>query len=126
MQTIEIPPGDWARSLNEFSAMHDGWLISIDVLSNTLGAQPQIRELPLRGISAELRGADSTIAISAARADGEHITHIIHAPTRVRIERTPEGADVALQIESAEGTAAIVRFKTATLPVTVDGLPRHR
>jgi len=32
--------------------------------------------------------------------------------THVRIERTNEGADVALQIESEEGLAAILRFTT--------------
>jgi hypothetical protein len=40
----------------------------------------------------------------------------------VQIERTDEGADVAMQIESAEQTTTIVRFRTPAMPETVDGI----
>ncbi|MCC7415546.1 MAG: DUF5335 family protein [Acidobacteria bacterium] len=113
MRTIEIPQRDWPRALDEFSAAHEGWLVSLDVLGSAIGAQPQFRELPLRGVTAEIASSDPIITIAASRGDGEHITHIIHAPTHVRIERTNEGADVALQIESDEGDAAILRFRNA-------------
>lgn len=125
MRTVEVPPKDWARTLNEFSALHQGWLISLDVIAPSLGVQPQIRELPLRGVTAESGPHGPAITISAARADGEQITHLIPSPTHVRIERTNEGADVALEIESDEGLAAILRFKTA--PTTpMDGVLRPR
>jgi hypothetical protein len=107
MPTIDVPQKDWTRTLDEFSALHDGWLVSLDVLGPTLGAQPQIRELPLRGITAEIAARNPIIAIAASRSDGEHITHIIHSPTRLQIERTKEGADVAV-------------------PDSVDGMPRPR
>ena len=112
MRTVDVPPKDWTRTLDEFSAKHGGWLVSLDVLGATLGVQPQIRELPLRGVTAESGPLGAAITISAARADGEQITHLIPSPTHVRIERTNEGADVALQIESEEGLSAILRFTT--------------
>ena len=65
------------------------------------------------------------ITISAAKIDGEQITHAIHSATRVRVERTDTAADVAMQIESAEGTTTILRLKTPALPETVDGLPKR-
>lgn len=126
MQTIEIPQKEWTRALDEFSAVHDGWLVSLELLSPDLGVQPQVRDLPLLGVTAEARGYAPVITISAARSDGELFTHLIEGPTHVRIERTDEGADAALQIESAEGTAAILRFRKAALPATVDGIPRPR
>jgi hypothetical protein len=95
-------------------------------MAPTLGAHPQIRDLPLVGVTAEIASRAPAITIAAGRDDGEQFTHIIHAPMRVQIERTNEGADVALQIESTDGTAAILRFKTPALPETVDGLPRQR
>lgn len=121
MRTIEIPPRDWSRTLDRFSTVHEGWLVSLDLAAPTLGTQPEIRELPLLGVTAESSPLDSTITIAAARGDGEHIAHVIHSPTRVRIERTNEGADVALEVESSDGTAAILRFRVAALPETVDG-----
>ena len=114
MRTVEVPQKDWARTLNEFSALHQGQPVSLDVVAPAMGVQPQIRELPLRGVTAESGPRGPAIMIFAARADGEQITHLIPSPTHVRIERTNEGADVALKIESEEGLAAILRFKATT------------
>ena len=38
METVEIPREDWSRRLNEFTAIHEGWLISLDILGAELGA----------------------------------------------------------------------------------------
>jgi hypothetical protein len=126
MRTVDIPQKDWARALDEFSARHDGSLISLDVVARPLGVQPQIRELPLRGVTVESSPRGRAIVISAARADGEHVTHLIPSPTRVSIERTNEGADIALEIESEEGLAAILRFKTPAPSDPVDTRVRPR
>ena len=123
MRTIEVPQREWTRTLDEFSSIHNGWLVSLDVLGPELGVQPQIRDLPLRGVTAETSLRSPAITISAGRGDGEHISHIIHSPTHVRIERTDEGADVAMKIDSDDGLAAILRFRTVALPETVDGIP---
>jgi hypothetical protein len=122
MQTIEIQPARWSKALAEFSAIHEGWLVSVDILSPTMGAQPEVRDLPLVGIVAEPEHRGTLITISAAKSDGQQITHAIHSPTRVRLERTDRGVDAAMQIESAEGITTIVRLKTPGLPETVDGV----
>ena len=124
MQTVEIPREAWGQRLNEFTAVHEGWLVSLDVLAAEIGAQPEIRNLPLLGVSSDRIDRDATIAISVARSATDHLTHVIHAVTRVYVERTEEGADAALQIESADGTRTILRFRAAVLPETVDGIAR--
>lgn len=124
MQTVEIPREAWDQRLNEFTAVHEGWLVSLDVLAAEIGAQPEIRNLPLLGVSSDRIDHDATIAISVARSATDHFTHVIHAVTRVYVERTEEGADAALQIESADGTRTILRFRAAVLPETVDGIAR--
>jgi hypothetical protein len=126
MLTVEVPREAWAQALNEFNAIHEGWLVSLDVLGPTIGAQPEINNLPLLGISVDQTDHADTIMISAAaRSTAEHVTHTIHATTRVYIERREDGADVALQIESADGTTAILRFRATALPETLDGLVRR-
>ncbi len=122
MQTVEIPHAAWAHTLNEFTAIHEGWLVSLDVLAPTIGAQLEINNLPLLGVSVDRVDHDEAITISAARAAAEHITHTIRAATRVYIERREDGADVALQIESADGTKTILRFRATALPETLDGV----
>jgi hypothetical protein len=94
----------------------------LDVLAGDLGAQPQVDNLPLLGVSADRIDHDGTIVVSVARSAGEHFTRIIEAVTRIHIERTDDGADAALQIETADGTRTILRFRAAVLPETVDGI----
>jgi len=125
MQTVEILPARWSQALAEFSAVHEGWLISVDILTQAMGAQPEVHDLPLTGVVAERLKTGDTITISATRSDAGQITHTIHSPTRVWIERTYDGADVAMQIESAEGTTTILRLKTPARPETVDGMPKR-
>ncbi len=122
METFEIPRWAWAERLNQFSAVHDGWLVSVDVLSPDLGAQQQVDNLPLLGISADRLDHDGSVAISVARSGGGHFTHIIHEVKRVYVERTDAGADAALQIESGERVKTIIRLRVAALPETVDGV----
>ena len=122
MRTDEIPREAWTSTLDAFTATHAGWLVSLDVLDPAIGAQPEIDDLPLLGVSADRAGAEAAITISAGRPDTGHISHSIHAPLRVHIERREDGADVALQIESADGAKSILRFRVAALPETVDGV----
>jgi hypothetical protein len=123
MHSTEIRRTDWPAALAEFSAAHEGWLVSLDILSGELGAQPEVEDLPLLGIAAEPEN-QGPVTIALARSLDEHITHSIREPEHIWIERTDAGADAALQIESADGTKAIVRLKTAARPETVDGVPR--
>jgi hypothetical protein len=121
--TIELAREDWTQAVKEFSAIHEGWLVSLDILSPDIGAQPAITHLPLVGVSFEAaEGGRMTIA--AGRSADDHITHTIQAPNHVWIARTNAGADVALEIESADGTKTILRLKTVALPDTVDGIVR--
>lgn len=122
MTTVEIDRSDWEESLDAFSAVHEGWLMSLEVLSPGLGAQPVMTNLRLVGVTLDDREAQG-IAVAAEQSGGEHTTHFVPAPARLWIERTDDGADVALQIEAADGTRAIVQLKTPARPETVDGIP---
>jgi len=122
METIEITRTKWTETLDGFSLIHEGWLVSVEVTSPEFGAQPEIQDLPLVGISAEPAERGDIVAIAAARSAADHVTHIVHAPTHIWIERTAEGADAALEVESADHTKTILRFKNAARPDTVDSV----
>lgn len=121
MRTVEVPRDEWPQALDQFSEIHQGWVVSLDVLGTELGAQPEISDLPLIGVSADSHRQPGNITISAARAADDHVTHVVEAPEHVYIERTDEGADAALEIEARDGTKSILRFRSAALPETVDG-----
>jgi Family of unknown function (DUF5335) len=125
MQTVKIARKEWIRALNEFTRVHEGRLVSLDILAESIGAQPEFHELPLIGLTAEPSEGGS-ISIAVGRSAGDHLTHTIHSPTQVSIEQTEAGATVAIEIKSADGTTAILRFRTVGLPEIVDGVARSQ
>jgi hypothetical protein len=123
MRTLEISRGEWAAFFDSFSRRHEGWLATVEVLGEEVGAQTEARELPLVGVSAELKGGeDDAVSIILGGARGDHITHTVTRPDRVRVEQAEGGADEALQIESADGSRTLLRFRSAVLPEMVDGI----
>lgn len=124
MHTVVIPRADWRAKLDEFSTAHQGWRVSLELLEPAIGAQPEIDDLPLRGVTAEVGKRASAITIAAGSKAGQ-ITHTIHTPTRVQLEQNDAGADMALEIESSDHAKAILRFTTPVPVETVDGVPRE-
>ncbi|HYE64766.1 MAG TPA: DUF5335 family protein [Pyrinomonadaceae bacterium] len=121
MPTREIPRDEWITFFDGFSRQHEGWLVTVEVLGQEIGAQIEARELPLEGVTADLgKEGEDTISIILGASPEEHVTHIINAPTHVRLEQTAEGANATLQIESA-GEATLIRFRSTMLPEMVDG-----
>jgi hypothetical protein len=123
MPTQEIPRDEWTTFLDSFSRQHEGWLATLEVLGSDIGAQQEARDLPLEGISATSRDSGpATIAISLGKTPEDHVTHTIAEPTRVWLEQTSEGANAALEIESADEVKTLLRFRSALLADMVDGV----
>lgn len=122
MRTLEIPRTQWTDRLDEFSRAHEGWPVALDILGESIGAQPEFRLVSLANVSAELRDR-GRISITATLPSGRFVTHAIPAPVRVFIAQTDAGVDASLQIEAADGTKAILQFRIGP---RVDGLARGR
>ncbi len=122
MTAQEIPRAKWLRFLDEFSRAHEGWLVTIEERDPRGLPRELARDVPLSGISAELHGDEAhEIAVIAGPRDAEW-THQIADPARLWINRTPEGAQEGIETESAGGIRTIIRFRSAALPETVDGM----
>lgn len=121
MQTRQIPKSEWPAFLDRFSRQHEGWLVKLEILNPDLGAQIEETGLALEGLTDEWdEAAGNTIMIMAGNEPDDHVTHSINHPTEVSLEQTDEGADAALSIKSADGTTALLSFRVAVLPETVD------
>jgi hypothetical protein len=123
MPTRDIPRAEWAAFLDSFSRQHARWLITLEVLTPELGAHREARDKPLAGISEDRKHGDTaSIAISAGDLPEDHVTHVIHRPSRIAMEQTDEGAHKGLRIESEDGQTTLVLFRSPALPETVDGM----
>jgi Family of unknown function (DUF5335) len=122
-RTTEIPRQDWISFFDSFSLQHDRWLVSLELSAVGPDLQVQAHDIPLQGISADLKepGAD-TIMIRVGSAAGGYLTHWIRHPARVILEQTPEGADIAIVIESGRGASSRLRFRSPLLAEQLDGI----
>lgn len=123
MQTRQIPRSEWPAFLDTFSRQHEGWLVKLEIMNPEIGAQVEETGLVLEGLTDEWdEVAGNTIMIMAGNTPDDHVTHSINKPTEVSLEQTDEGADAALSIKSADGTTALLSFRSAVLPETVDAV----
>lgn len=123
MPTQEIPRDEWTTFLETFSRQHEGWLSTLEIMGADIGAQHEVSDLPLEGIS--LASADETtetIAISLGKTPEDHVTHIVIQPRRIWLEQTAEGANAALEIESGDDVKTLLRFRSALPADMVDGV----
>ena len=123
MKTKEIPKDEWREFFDRFSRQHQGWPVTVEILSAEIGAQVEVRELPFEGIVDEWDEIEGNeIMIMAGGTPHDHITHGISHPVQVSLEQTDEDADVALAIKSSDGTTALLRFRSPMLPEMADTL----
>jgi len=107
----------WQLFLDEFSRIHDGWTVDLEIQNPDFGPQKEIQGRALRGLTWEKRAR--RITILASDTEGNHVGHVIDYPTRVWLETNDEGNDQALAIESRDGTIALLTFRWVPYPELV-------
>lgn len=112
--TTEIARYDWASFFDSLTYLHVDEPVSIEVLRPDLGAQLQVDDLPLDGITAELKETNATITIAAGADPERHLSHVITDPVSVRLARGSAGEDEALEIVDADRTVTLVFFEGPT------------
>ena len=122
MATKEIPSQQWESFFDMFSRQHEGWRVTVEVLSDEIGAELEARDMPLEGITADVKDKNRAISIILREKGAAHLTHIVSDPKYVRLKQTRDGADEALAIESVDRVTTLVHFRSAMLPEMLDGV----
>jgi hypothetical protein len=113
MTTYAIPASEWRAALDRFSLTHHGWPVTIEIVSPMTGAQPEVIELPLSGISLSAVNDDPAIAVTMSRRAPEHITHVVEHVRRINVDHEA-GEDSEIEVEAADGTRTVLRFLKPT------------
>lgn len=123
METREIPRSEWQSFFEVFSRQHEGWLATLEIFGQEIGAQAERGELPLKSVSlTPVVGKSEAITINLGKTPKDHIQNTVIEPTHVWLVQTSEGANAALEIESADETKTLLRFRSPVLPELVDGV----
>jgi hypothetical protein len=112
MKTEEIVPAAWFDRLSRLSKERDGALSTLRILSKGFGAQVEARNLPLEGIVSPRSGA-GPIVITLGRGVDTHIEHNVSDGVRVWAQFDDDGREVAIEIESRDGTKTILELPFA-------------
>ncbi|MGE5681496.1 MAG: hypothetical protein ACM34K_11530 [Bacillota bacterium] len=117
-----LPEKQWDELLKEFSRKHKKWLVNLETekenFHESLGLQ-----LPLDKISlCESKNGKHEIEIVLKNARKSQANYKIKNIKSLELERDNIGADKALHFISEDGTRTILKFHSAALPETVDGI----
>jgi hypothetical protein len=96
--------------------VYEGSSATLEVLDPDLGAQLEVEEVPLRGISFDASG----IEIDFQTRDGQHLLHRIPHPKSVEIEEDDNGQVVALQFDADDDPRNVLRLHS---PIAAKLLP---
>src|ERR1044071_5668376 len=122
MSTREITRNEWTSFFDVFSKQHDGWIASLEVLGDEVGAQAEAVELPFEGISVNDKGEPQSLVINLGRSAEDHISHTVQRPQHVWLRQTEEGANDSLEIVEEGNQKTLLRFRSPMRPEFVDGI----
>lgn len=116
----EIPRGEWLSFLDGFSRQHEGWLVTLEVPAGHGRSEVEAENLKLEGITPEYSEGHDRISIALGNTPDDHLTHFVSDPIRVVFLETRTGEHAGLQIEAADGSRTVVRFRGPAKPETLN------
>lgn len=103
MEQRTIPAEEWRGFTDDFSRLHEGQQVTIDVVDPQSGSRHIAQDLPFMGISIDSYGTrPSSIEIAAGDPATGLIRHVVDLPMTLTLE-TVQQRDIALLIEPARG-----------------------
>ena len=126
MNCLEILRAEWVTFFDRFSLQHEYWLANLFLIEPDGSKHLVAHELPLQAIATNLKSGEDTISIILANARSEMLTHHQEHVQRVCLHQDPSGAHTSIELGAADGTKAILEFRSPVLPETVDGVMEMR
>jgi len=114
----EIQPDDWGTFLDELSREHRGRIVSIEIDSSDPSDRIHLQNVPLEGLSLALYGNEEVISIVVREQALQHTVHTVRVPLRMTYEQEGNVAR-SLLIEAEDGRMATVKFRSVSIPETV-------
>jgi hypothetical protein len=114
---VAVPAVEWGVFLERFSRRHRGWLGTLHGVAQDLPLT-RISSAPLESVALERYDFDFLVRITLANG----ISVCAPQPRAIRVQQTNEGAEAALEVETAAGALIRLAFRATALPDQLDGL----
>jgi uncharacterized protein DUF5335 len=123
MQTRDIPREQWIKFLDDFSKRHKGWIVTLEILGSDIGDQHEANNLPLVGISADVKARENRVEIIVGGRPDADMTHFIERPKHIWVKEPSVSGDEAIEVESEDGIKTILNFHLVRPEETERQLP---
>jgi hypothetical protein len=112
-----VPELEWHLFLKRFSWRHRAWLATIHGIEQD---EPVTCVPSARLESVALEGIDGQAIVRLTIANG--VSLCAPRPRVVRVQQTDDGAEAALEVETASGAFIRLAFRATALPEQLDGV----
>jgi hypothetical protein len=114
---VAVPAVEWCGFLERFSRRHRGWLATIHGFARDLPLT-RVPSEPIQSVALERCDSDHLIRVTLAHG----ISLCAPRPRAVRLQKTADGAEMALEVETASGAFIRVAFRATAMPEQLDGI----
>ena len=117
MTIHDVPASEWPSFLERFTREHRAWLATVYGLEQ--GAPVRlVRSVAIRSVTLEGSASDRLLRLTFA--DG--VSLCAPRPCAMRVQRTSDGAECALEVETVDGAFVRVAFRGIVPPEQLDGV----
>jgi hypothetical protein len=108
----QIAQSHWSHFLNDLVQTHHGYEAQLEIIGRDLGDQEEAAWLPFTGMSYDAHHQQMFVMVGGISSRYPvHLTHMIPAPQRLSVHRTPAGEIDALLIVSEDKTETLVHLR---------------
>jgi hypothetical protein len=116
MTTQHVPPPQWRSFLERFSQEHRAWLAAVHGVEHRRPVTC-VPSVAIRAVSLEEEFLDGVVRVTFENG----LSLCSARPSTVRVQRTDDGPDCALEIETVTGGFVRVAFRATARPEELDG-----
>jgi hypothetical protein len=117
-RSFRLEPDQWTALFDALSRSHRGWLATLRIMEPGEAPRVEARQVPFEGITHDSGTRCVSLQLSS-------LGHVIARPVHVWVV-SRDGAEKAVEIESADGTRAILEFRSALPADMIDGIAADR
>jgi hypothetical protein len=115
--TTELAADRWQEYFDSITPNIDGMLATIEVMSEELGDQIDVEQLPLQAISYDPK--DNMLEVAVGGRGVSHpvlLRHFISNPRTISIEESSSLRPTAILVTDAAGVRTLIRVSEAAAP----------
>lgn len=117
MTIRDVPPSEWRSFLERFSRQHRAWRATIHGVERGVSVT-RVPSTAIKSIALETHVPAPIVRLTFVNG----VSLCAPRPCAVRVQQTSDGAECALEVETADGALIRLAFRATALPEQLDGI----